>query len=71
LKPCSRACCDHGYAAGEPVDHALGRSRGGLTTKIHLAAARLRSSLPCDAADRLAAETVRHRRQDEEQAPAL
>jgi putative transposase len=21
--------------AGEPVDHALGRSRGGLTTKIH------------------------------------
>ncbi|WP_405748379.1 IS5 family transposase [Streptomyces sp. NBC_01411] len=24
--------------AGEPADHALGRSRGGLTTKIHLAA---------------------------------
>lgn len=23
--------------AGEPSDHALGRSRGGLTTKIHLA----------------------------------
>jgi hypothetical protein len=24
-------------AGGEPADHALGRSRGGLTTKIHLA----------------------------------
>ncbi|MYS77936.1 transposase [Streptomyces sp. SID5926] len=24
--------------AGEPADHAIGRSRGGLTTKIHLAA---------------------------------
>ncbi|WP_079249533.1 hypothetical protein [Streptomyces sp. IMTB 2501] len=24
--------------AGEPVHHALGRSRGGLTTKIHLTA---------------------------------
>ncbi|QES17874.1 IS5 family transposase [Streptomyces venezuelae] len=27
-----------GAPAGEPEDHALGRSRGGLTTKIHLAA---------------------------------
>ncbi|MFE1790839.1 IS5 family transposase [Streptomyces sp. NPDC059525] len=27
-----------GALAGEPSDHALGRSRGGLTTKIHLAA---------------------------------
>ncbi|MFD4237482.1 IS5 family transposase [Streptomyces sp. NPDC058542] len=27
-----------GAPAGEPVDHAIGRSRGGLTTKIHLAA---------------------------------
>ncbi|MFE1996708.1 IS5 family transposase [Streptomyces parvulus] len=27
-----------GLPAGEPHDHALGRSRGGLTTKIHLAA---------------------------------
>ncbi|MFA7766382.1 IS5 family transposase [Streptomyces sp. NRRL S-448] len=27
-----------GAPAGEPADHALGRSRGGLTTKIHLAA---------------------------------
>nr|WP_245684461.1 IS5 family transposase [Streptomyces roseoverticillatus] len=27
-----------GAPAGEPVDRALGRSRGGLTTKIHLAA---------------------------------
>ncbi|WTC77561.1 IS5 family transposase [Streptomyces sp. NBC_01637] len=27
-----------GAPAGEPDDHALGRSRGGLTTKIHLAA---------------------------------
>jgi transposase len=27
-----RRCC------GEPADHGLGRSRGGLTTKIHLAA---------------------------------
>ncbi|NEC31891.1 transposase, partial [Streptomyces rubrogriseus] len=26
-----------GAPAGEPSDHALGRSRGGLTTKIHLA----------------------------------
>jgi transposase len=25
-----------GAAGGEPADHALGRSRGGLTTKIHL-----------------------------------
>jgi hypothetical protein len=23
--------------AGEPADHGLGRSRGGLTTKVHLA----------------------------------
>ncbi|GDY49062.1 hypothetical protein SANT12839_099440 [Streptomyces antimycoticus] len=27
-----------GAPAGEPADHAIGRSRGGLTTKIHLAA---------------------------------
>ncbi|MFD7880662.1 IS5 family transposase [Streptomyces sp. NPDC059766] len=27
-----------GPPAGEPDDHAIGRSRGGLTTKIHLAA---------------------------------
>ncbi|MFF2309432.1 IS5 family transposase [Streptomyces albidoflavus] len=27
-----------GPTAGEPGDHAIGRSRGGLTTKIHLAA---------------------------------
>ncbi|MEU9593386.1 transposase [Streptomyces sp. NPDC048193] len=27
-----------GAPAGEPDDHATGRSRGGLTTKIHLAA---------------------------------
>ncbi|MEU8525878.1 IS5 family transposase [Streptomyces sp. NPDC048629] len=27
-----------GASAGEPDDHALGRSRGGLTTKVHLAA---------------------------------
>nr|WP_306956112.1 IS5 family transposase [Streptomyces sp. B4I13] len=27
-----------GAPAGEPTDHAIGRSRGGLTTKIHLAA---------------------------------
>ena len=27
-----------GTPAGEPADHAIGRSRGGLTTKIHLAA---------------------------------
>jgi transposase len=26
-----------GGAAAEPADHALGRSRGGLTTKLHLA----------------------------------
>lgn len=27
----------HQHAAGEPDDNAIGRSRGGLTTKIHLA----------------------------------
>ncbi|MEU8686011.1 IS5 family transposase, partial [Streptomyces sp. NPDC048611] len=27
-----------GAPTGEPADHAIGRSRGGLTTKIHLAA---------------------------------
>jgi len=27
-----------GAPAGEPADHAIGRPRGGLTTKIHLAA---------------------------------
>ncbi|NEC36348.1 transposase, partial [Streptomyces rubrogriseus] len=27
-----------GAPVGEPGDHAIGRSRGGLTTKIHLAA---------------------------------
>ncbi|MBD0419321.1 transposase [Streptomyces sp. TRM S81-3] len=27
-----------GGPAGEPADHAIGRSRGGLTTEIHLAA---------------------------------
>ncbi|MFE1947109.1 IS5 family transposase [Streptomyces massasporeus] len=27
-----------GAPVGEPADHAIGRSRGGLTTKIHLAA---------------------------------
>ncbi|MGR6999284.1 IS5 family transposase [Yinghuangia aomiensis] len=27
-----------GAPSGEPADHALGRSRGGLTTKVHLAA---------------------------------
>ncbi|MGA5499365.1 IS5 family transposase [Streptomyces cinereoruber] len=27
-----------GLPTGEPADHAIGRSRGGLTTKIHLAA---------------------------------
>src|SRR5438067_304158 len=29
------AAANYKYPAGEPVDHALGRSRGGLTTKIH------------------------------------
>ncbi|MFE5331324.1 IS5 family transposase [Embleya sp. NPDC056575] len=29
---------EKGAPAGEPPDHALGRSRGGLTTKVHLAA---------------------------------
>lgn len=29
---------------GEPADHALGRSRGGWTTKVHLAATRPRRS---------------------------
>jgi len=28
----------NGAPAGAPTDHAIGRSRGGLTTKIHLAA---------------------------------
>jgi transposase len=31
--------------AGEPADHALGRSRGGLTTKVHLAAEQGRKTL--------------------------
>jgi transposase len=30
---------------GEPADHALGRSRGGLTTKVHLAAEQRRKTL--------------------------
>jgi transposase len=30
---------------GEPADHALGRSRGGLTTKVHLAAEQGRKTL--------------------------
>lgn len=43
----STVCCAHQHAAGarkkgapgrsEPDDHALGRSRGGLSTKVHLA----------------------------------
>ena len=33
------ACHNKGAPAGEPDDRAMGRSRGGLTTKIHLAAA--------------------------------
>ncbi|MFI6886719.1 IS5 family transposase [Streptosporangium canum] len=40
-RPRSPACRrgpSKGAPAGEPDDHALGRSRGGLTTKIHLAA---------------------------------
>lgn len=31
-------CTPKGAPAGEPADHGLGRSRGGLTMKIHLAA---------------------------------
>src|SRR3954468_20704712 len=31
--------------AGEPPDHALGRSRGGLSTKVHLAAEQGRKTL--------------------------
>jgi hypothetical protein len=31
--------------AGEPADHALGRSRGGLSTKVHLAAEQGRKTL--------------------------
>ncbi|MFI2318370.1 IS5 family transposase [Streptomyces sp. CB00072] len=36
--PARRRGPSKGAPAGEPDDHALGRSRGGLTTKIHLAA---------------------------------
>ncbi|PJN17374.1 hypothetical protein CG724_17250 [Streptomyces sp. CB02120-2] len=35
--PARRRSPSKGAPAGEPHDHALGRSRGGLTTKIHLA----------------------------------
>jgi hypothetical protein len=34
-----------GGLATEPVDHALGRSRGGRTTKLHLAHSRLRRAI--------------------------
>ncbi|MCX5381577.1 IS5 family transposase [Streptomyces sp. NBC_00091] len=40
-RPGSSARCrvpSKGALVGEPDDHALGRSRGGLTTKVHLAA---------------------------------
>ncbi|ORT55628.1 hypothetical protein BKD26_31490 [Streptomyces sp. CB03238] len=36
--PARRRRPQKGGPAGEPDDHALGRSRGGLTTKVHLAA---------------------------------
>ncbi|MET8134304.1 transposase [Streptomyces sp. NPDC005251] len=36
--PARRRGPSKGAPAGEPANHALGRSRGGLTTKIHLAA---------------------------------
>lgn len=36
--PARRRDKSKGAPAGEPDDHALGQSRGGLTTKIHLAA---------------------------------
>ncbi|MFF5390393.1 IS5 family transposase [Streptomyces sp. NPDC013012] len=39
-RPCPSARgrgASKGASVGEPADHALGRSRGGLTTKIHLA----------------------------------
>ncbi|NEC51294.1 transposase, partial [Actinospica acidiphila] len=36
--PARRRGPSKGAPAGEPADHALGRSRGGLTTKIHLVA---------------------------------
>ena len=32
---------------GEPADHALGRSRGGLSTKVHLAVEQGRKPLAC------------------------
>src|SRR5438105_941847 len=36
--PCPSVCCRSGKKRGseEPADHALGRSRGGFSTKIHL-----------------------------------
>ncbi|MCQ9180971.1 IS5 family transposase [Streptomyces sp. IBSBF 2953] len=36
--PARRRGPQKGAPDGEPADHAIGRSRGGLTTKIHLAA---------------------------------
>lgn len=39
--------CKKGGQAAEPHDHAIGRSRGGLTTKIHLAADGLCRPLVC------------------------
>jgi hypothetical protein len=35
-----------GRPDGEPADHALGRSRGGWTTKLHLACERAKSRWP-------------------------
>jgi transposase len=36
-----------GGVVDEPEDHALGRSRGGLTTKIHLRVSRVKKSCRC------------------------
>jgi hypothetical protein len=35
-----------GGADAEPADHGLGRSRGGLSTKMHLACEQRRNRLP-------------------------
>jgi transposase len=35
IPPPQRACSNYTILPAEPADHALGRSRGGLSTKIH------------------------------------
>src|SRR3981189_2002381 len=49
--PSQGALSNYRKAADEPADHAIGRSRGGLTTKIHA----LTDTTECPVAIRLSA----------------